>query len=117
MTDLTPVVAARLGGADLNPTQAAANNDTIPAGPKTWLLVKNGSGSPVTLTWKAPTGTGPGGTSYADLALTPAVPATTGLVMFGPFPATPWADPATNLVKFTYSATASVTVKAVQTTD
>jgi hypothetical protein len=115
MTALTPALSARTGGADINPTTTPANGDTIPAGCS--LLVKNASGSPVTVTWVAPSGTGPAGTSLANLALTPAVAATTGLQLFGPFPASPWADPATGLVTFNYSATASVTVKAVQTTD
>jgi hypothetical protein len=115
MTALTPALSARLGGADLNPTTTPANGDTIPAG--CCLLVKNASASPITVTWVAPASTGPGGTSLANLALTPAVPITTGLVLFGPFPSYPWADPATGLVTFNYSATASVTVKAVQTTD
>jgi hypothetical protein len=115
MTALTPKVSARMGGQDLNPTQTAANGDTIPAGCS--LLVKNASGAAITVTWVAPSGTGPAGTSLANLALTPQVPLTTGLVKFGPFPASPWADPATGLVTFNYSATASVTVQAVQDTD
>lgn len=115
MTALTPVLSARMGGGDLNPTVTPANGDTIPAG--CCLLVKNASAGPITVTWVAPSGTGPSGTSLANLALTPAVPITTGLVKFGPFPFTPWADPATGLVTFNYSATASVTVKCVQDSD
>lgn len=118
MTALGPTAAtvAKLGGADISASMtAAANGDTIPAGYS--LHVKNASGSPVTVTWVAPSGTGPSGTSLANLALTPAVPATTGDVIFPNFDAVPWADPTTGLVTFNYSATASVTVKALLLTD
>jgi hypothetical protein len=116
MTALSPSQVSRVGGADISTGMvAAANGDTIPAGCA--LHVKNASGSAVTVTWVAPAGTGPSGTSIANLALTPTVGATTGDCIFGPFPATPWADPNTGLVSFNYSATASVTVKALQIQD
>lgn len=117
MAALTPALAARMGGADLNPTitPTAVTGDTIPAG--CCLLVKNGAGAPITVTWKAPSGTAGNGMSFADLALTPQVPATTGLVKFGPFPATPWADPSTGLVTLVCSSVTTITVKAVQDTD
>jgi hypothetical protein len=116
MTALTATVVARTGGADISTGMVAATNgDTIPAGCS--LHVKNASGSPVTVTWVAPAGTGPSGTSLANLALTPAVPATTGDVIFANFDAVPWSDPNTGLVTFNYSATASVTVKALLITD
>jgi hypothetical protein len=116
MTALSPSQVSRVGGADISTGMvAAANGDTIPAGCA--LHVKNGSGSPVTVTWVAPAGTGPSGTSLANLALTPVVAATTGDVIFGPFPAVPWGDPNTGLVTFNYSAVTTVTVKALQIQD
>jgi hypothetical protein len=112
MTALSPRQVARTGGQDIaGGMVAAANGDTIPAGCS--LHVKNASGAPITVTWVAPAGTGPSGTSLANLALTPTVGATTGDCEFGPFPATPWADPSTGLVTFNYSATASVTVNCL----
>lgn len=116
MTALTPSQIARTGGADISAGMVAATNgDTIPAG--CHLHVKNAGGTPVTVTWVAPAGTGPSGTSLANLALTPTVAATTGDNIYGPFDATPWADPTTGLVTFNYSATASVTVRALQVAD
>jgi hypothetical protein len=116
MTALTPSQIARLGGADISSGMVAATNgDTIPAG--CHLHVKNASGAAVTVTWVAPSATGPSGTSLANLALTPTVAATTGDMIFGPFDAVPWADPTTGLVTFNYSATASVTVRALQVAD
>lgn len=113
MTALTPSVVARLGGADIGTGMvAAANGDTIPAGPNSYLHVKNGSASPCTVSVTPPAGSGPLGTSLAALALTPAVPITTGDVIYGPFPQYPFGD-ANGLVSFTYSATATITVKAL----
>lgn len=116
MTALSPSQVARVGGADISAGMVAATNgDTIPAG--CHLHVKNGSAGAITVTWVAPAGTGPSGTSLANLALTPTVAATTGDNLFGPFDQVPWADPTTGLVTFNYSATATVTVKAVQVAD
>lgn len=116
MTALSPSQIARSGGADISSGMvAAANGDTIPAG--CHLHVKNAGGTPVTVTWVAPAGTGPAGTSLANLALTPVVAATTGDNIFGPFDQVPWADPNTGLVTFNYSGVTSVTVKALQVAD
>lgn len=116
MTALTPTQVGRMGGADTKAgAVAATNGDTIPAG--CHLHVINGSAGAITVTWVAPAGTGPSGTSLANLALTPTVAATTGDMIYGPFDATPWADPTTGLVTFNYSATATVTVKALQIQD
>lgn len=117
MTALAPSQVARMGGADVSSGMVAATNgDTIPAG--CHLHVKNASGSAVTVTLVMPTGTGPYGTSYANLALTPTVAATTGDNIFGPYdPGHPAVDPVTQLVTFNYSATASVTVRALQIQD
>lgn len=113
MTALTPSVAARSGGTDVSAGMiAAANGDTMPAGPNNFLHVKNASGSAVTVTVTPPSGGGPLGTTIAPLSLTPAVAATTGDMMYGPFPTSPFGD-ANGNVTFTYSATATVTVKAL----
>src|SRR5215475_10300012 len=117
MTALSPSVVARLGGADIaSGMVAATNGDTIPAGAH--LHIKNASGSAVTVTLVMPSGTAPQGVSYANLALTPTVAATTGDMMYGPFDTGhPAVDPATGLITFNYSATASVTVKALSISD
>lgn len=117
MTALSPSQVARMGGADTKSgAVAAANGDTIPAG--CHLHVINGSASAITVTLVMPTGTGPYGTSYANQALTPTVGANTGDMIYGPFDAGhPAVDPATGLVTFNYSATATVTVKCLQIQD
>ena len=113
MTALTPVPVARLGGSDISSAMTAATNgDTMPAGPSNFLHVKNGSGSAVTVTVTPPAGSGPFGTTIAPVALTPTVAATTGDMLFGPFPAYPFGD-ANGNVTFTYSAVTTVTVKAL----
>jgi hypothetical protein len=113
LTALTPSVVARLGGTDVSAGMVAATNgDTMPAGPNNFLHVKNASGAAVTVTVTPPAGGGPLGTTISPLALTPTVGATTGDMMFGPFPVSPFGD-ANGNVTFTYSATASVTVKAL----
>jgi uncharacterized protein (UPF0371 family) len=91
---------------------ASAGGDTFPAGPNSFLHVKNAGGSPVTVTVTPPPGSGPLGTTISALALAPAVAATTGENIFGPFPVNPFGD-ANGNVNVTYSATASVTVKAL----
>jgi len=118
MTALVPSLVARSGGADITSgAVAATNGDTVPAGDNIYLHVKNASGSSVTVTQVAPASTGPQGTSLGNLAMAPAVPATTGDMIYGPFPQYPFGDPSTGLVTFNYSATASVTVKALQIVD
>ena len=114
MAALTPSVVARLGGADISAGMAAASagGDSMPAGPNNYLHIKNGSGAAVTVTVTPPAGSGPLGTTIAPVALTPTVAATTGDMLYGPFPTSPFAD-ANGNVNFTYSATATVTVKAL----
>lgn len=113
MTALTPTVVARSGGTDVSAGMiAATNGDTMPAGPNNFLHVKNAAGSAVTVTVTPPAGGGPLGTSISGLALGPTVGATTGDMIYGPFPSYPFGD-ANGNVTFTYSATASVTVKAL----
>lgn len=104
MTALVPVTASRLAGADLAAgltTTTAA--DTFPAGPNTYLRVKNTTAGAITVTVNPPAGGGPQGTTIAPLALAPAVPVTTGDRIYGPFPVNPFADSNGN-VNVTYSA-------------
>ena len=118
MTALAPSQVSRMGGADISTGMVAATNgDTIPAG--CCLHVKNGSAGAVTVTVVAPAAAVGGyGMPYGNLALTPVCAATTGDTIYGPFPAAhPAVDPSTGLVTFNYSATATVTVKALQVQD
>ena len=117
MAALTPVVASRSAGADLTGLVAAgAGGDTFPAGPNSFLRVKNGNAAPCTVTVTQPAGSGPLGTTIAPLALAPVVAATTGDRLYGPFPLYPFAD-ANGNVNVSYSVTATVTVLAVTVTD
>lgn len=112
MTALTPVVASRgVGANNATALTAAANGDTFPAGPNTYLRVKNAAGSPITVTVTPQAGGGPAGTTVAPLALAPAVEATTGDRTYGPFPLNPFADQSGN-VNVSYSSVTSVTVGA-----
>lgn len=114
MAALTPSVVARLGGADISAGMAAASagGDTMPAGPNNYLHIKNAGGAAITVTVTPPAGSGPLGTSISALPLTPQVAATTGDMLYGPFPVTPFGDSNGN-VNITYSAVTSVTVKAL----
>jgi hypothetical protein len=85
--------------------------DTFPAGPNTYLRVKNGNAAPVTVTVTPPAGSGPLGTTIAPYALAPAVAATTGDRTFGPFPANVFGDSSGN-VNFACAPFATVTVGA-----
>jgi len=111
---LTPSVVARSGGADISSGMAAASagGDTMPAGPNNYLHVKNASGAAVTVTATPAAGSGPLGTTISPVALAPVVAATTGDMIYGPFPTNPFGDGNGN-VNFTYSAVTSVTVKAL----
>jgi hypothetical protein len=111
---LTPSTVARIGGADISTGMGAASagGDSIPAGPGSYLHVKNANAAAAVVTVTPPAGSGPQGTTITPLALTPSVAATTGDMIYGPFPVYPWAD-ANGNVNFSYSVTASVTVKAL----
>lgn len=113
MTALTPVVASRAVGANLATalTAATAGGETFPAGPNTFLRVKSTNAGTVTVTVTPPTGGGPLGTTVAPLALAPVVPITTGDIIYGPFPASPFAD-SSGTVTATCSTTTGVTVGA-----
>jgi len=88
---------------------AVASSDTIIPDDRSFLIVKNASGSADTCTVVIP------GTEYGqarpDVAVT--VPATNGERWIGPFTAD-MADPATGLVTVTHSQTTSVTCALVR---
>ena len=88
---------------------AAGGGDKVPPNDRGYLHVKNGSGSPITVTVVTP-GLDKYGQARADIAVS--VPATTGERIIGPFPAD-LADPADGLVAITYSAVTTVTVSAI----
>lgn len=86
-------------------TAAAGGGDTLAPNDHAFLCVKNGGGSPITVTVVVP-----GNTKYGQAA--PDVPVTIANATekeIGPFPAD-LADPVTGLVSITYSAVTSVTV-------
>ncbi len=93
MTAIVPQTATRAAGADtaLAGTVTTAA-DTFPAGPNTYLRVRNTTASPVSVTVTPPAGGGPAGTTVAPLVLAPVVAITTGDRTYGPFPANPFAD-------------------------
>jgi hypothetical protein len=105
----SPVSATGL----LSPVYAAANaSDTFAPGNNVLLYCKNSNAATRTITiTTTPT--------YRGLAIPDPVntiPATTGELVFGPFPAELYADPATGLVTVTPSATAGVTYAVIQLT-
>lgn len=116
MTALVPVVVGRSTGVDMTAAGVATTpttGDTFPAGPNTYLRIRNATASAVTVTVNPPAGGGPDGTTVAPLALAPTVAASpSGDRMYGPFPANPFADTNGN-VNFTCTgAGASVTASA-----
>jgi hypothetical protein len=112
MAALTQVLCSRSGGGDITSGLAAAGagGDTFPAGPNSYLRVKNGNAAACVVTVTPPASGGRYGTTAAPLALTPSVAATTGDRVYGPFPADVFADQNGN-VNVSYSVTATVTVQ------
>ncbi|WP_432169054.1 hypothetical protein [Streptomyces sp. 1222.5] len=106
VTQVVPNVGLDVGAAPV----AASNGDTAACGQGTFLLVKNGSGSAVTVTLATP-GQVDGRLAIADSTFS--VGATTGLGIIPLIPGL-YADPSTGLATITYSATASVTVAVVR---
>lgn len=88
---------------------AAGGGDAFLPSNYTWLHIKNGGGSPITVTVVTPR-TDPIGNAVADVAVS--VPATTGERVIGPFPAEFFADPSTGLASITYSGVTTVTIGA-----
>jgi hypothetical protein len=111
---LTQVLCARSGGGDIAAglTAAGGAGDTFPAGPNSFLRVKNANAAACTVTVTPSTGSGPQGTSIGALALAPPVALTSGDRVYGPFPAYPFAD-ANGNVNVSYSVTSSVSVEAL----
>jgi hypothetical protein len=113
MTALVPVLCARSGGGDIAAALiAATNGDTFPAGPNSFLRVKNGNAAACTVTVTPPSTSGPLGTTIGPLALSPQVALTVGDRIYGPFPTYPFGD-ANGNVTVTYSVTPTVTVEAL----
>ena|SRR5215467_9116614 len=113
MAALTPVVCSRTGGgAAATLSAASAGGDTMPSGTQAFLRVKNGNAAACTVTVTPIAGSGPNGTTVAPFALSPAVEATTGERIYGPFPQNPFGD-ANGNVNFSYSVTSTVTVQAL----
>lgn len=98
---ITPSFAAATGG-----------GDTFVPGRNVCLRVKNGSGSPITVTVVTPRNDQVGN-AVADNTFS--VPATTGDVTAGPWPAEIYADPVTGVANITYSGVTTLTVAALDT--
>lgn len=96
MTALLPVVVSRLAGANLQASAPAfvtsTAADTFPAGPNTYLAVRNTTAGTVTVTVTPPAGSDDAGLTIAPMVLAPVVEITTGFRLYGPFPAWPFGD-------------------------
>lgn len=107
MAEITPQTLVKAG---TKPTYAqAAAGDTAKCGSGYFLIVKNGSGSPINVGV-----TVPGNNSYGEANPDPSwsVPATTGEVWIPLIDA--YRDPADGLAHITYSATTTVTRAVVK---
>lgn len=91
---------------------AVSASDTFVPDDRTLLHVKNGGGSPSTVTVTTP------GTAAGGLAITDSISSVAnGTEEFiGPFPTQHFADPATGLATVTFSFTTTVTVAVVRAT-
>lgn len=90
---------------------ASGGGDSVLPGDKTYLIVRNASGSSITVTIARWPATDPDGVTEQGLAVT--VPATTGERWIGPLNQGRYMNPATGNVDITYSAVTSVTVAAI----
>lgn len=93
-------------GTTLTPATPSAGGDTVPVG--SHVLVRNGSGASINVTIETP-GNDTYGQPRPDIVTAVAAGA---VAKFGPFP-NDLADPITNVVKVTCSATASVELRVV----
>jgi hypothetical protein len=101
----------QLVGTGLAPafSAAAGGGDTCTPGDKTFLVVKNGGGSPITVTLAAFPDTAPWGAAIPDPTVS--VPAA-GERWIGPLVGSSYANPSTGTVGISYSGVTSVTVGA-----
>lgn len=97
-----------LAGIAVTAVAATSGGDVLSPGPNTFLKVKNGGGSGITVTIASPVACSQGGTH--PLAVTVAAGAIEDI---GPLPAARFADPSDGLVHVTYSGVTTVTVSAV----
>lgn len=93
-------------------TAAAGGGDTFDPDADTFIVVKNGGGSPITVTVPTPRVDPATGLAEADVSVS--VPATTGERWIGPFPFETYADPATGLGSIGYSGVTTVTTAVVK---
>lgn len=98
----------QITGPAITLTAAAGGGDTVSPSDRTFLWVKNASGSPITVTVVTP-GTFKG-QALADVAVS--VPATTGERLIGPLDGS--LVDTTGVVPITYSGVTSLTVAAVR---
>jgi hypothetical protein len=111
MATLTVVPAKRSGnGVDLAGVAAAGGGDVFPNTGAEVLIIKNGGGSPITLTVVTPVTVD--GLAVADLTASVGAGATS---LIGPFPIGTYSDGSSN-VSLTYSAVTSVVVSVVKVT-
>lgn len=95
-------------GVAVNFVAASGGGDKIPAKPNGVALVKNGGGSPITVTVAVP-GNDAYGTARPDFTVSVAAGATEAI---GPF-TSDLEDPTDALVHLSYSGVSSVTVAAI----
>ena len=96
----------------LQPSYASvAASDTFAPANNRFLFLKNTNAATRTVTITT-TRTGPGGVSITDWVGT--IAATTGELVFGPFPPDQFADGSTGLATVTCSATAGVTIALIE---
>ena len=99
------------------PTFAAATGggDAMACGPGMHIEARNASGAPITVTMVVPTSR----VYESGVAITSptfSVPATNGVVRWGPVDAGTFQDPTTGLCSITYSGVTSLTVGAFNLT-
>jgi hypothetical protein len=111
MTALVTQVVPNVGVDVSTAMVPATASDTAACGAGTFLLVKNASGAPITVTVATP-GQVDGRLAIAD-STSPSIALTTGLGVI-PLISSLYADPTTGLATITYSATSSVTVAVVR---
>lgn len=119
MTAYTPITASRAAGADLTATAlispGGTTGDTFAPGYENFLRVQT-SGTPTTVTViNTSANAGPSGTFLAPVTLGGGAMAATADRLFGPFPASTFADPSDGQVHVTYSSVTGVKVGLYQT--